>query len=69
MIEKKGATPISGISPKRNPEERNIRKQLGRVSRYLAKSTDANMRNSWESKIVVYKAQLVKAEARARFTK
>ena len=68
MTEKKGTSPISEISPKRSPEERNIRKQLGKVQRYLAASTNPNMRNSWESKIVIYKAQLVKAEARARFT-
>ena len=67
MTEKKGTKPASEISPKRSPEERNIRKQLGKVSRYLAASTNSNMRSSWESKIVVYKAQLVKAEARARF--
>ncbi len=66
MTEKKGTSPISEISPKRSPEERNIRKQLGKVRRYLAASTNTNMRNSWESKITVYKAQLVKAEARAR---
>ena len=67
MTEIKGARPVSEIIPKRSPEERNIRKQLGKVRRYLAASTDANMRSSWESKIVIYKAQLVKAEARARF--
>jgi len=67
VIEKKGTSPISEISPKRSPEERNIRKQLANVQRYLAASTNANMRSSWESKIIVYKAQLVKAEARARF--
>jgi hypothetical protein len=67
VIEKKGTSPISEISPKRSPEERNIRKQLANVQRYLAASTNPNMRSSWESKITVYKAQLVKAEARARF--
>ncbi len=69
MTEKKGTSPKSEISPKRSPEERNIRKQLANVQRYLAASTSPSMRNSWESKIVVYKAQLVKAEARARFIK
>jgi hypothetical protein len=67
VTEKKGTTPISEISPNRSPEERNIRKQLGKVRRYLAASTNPNMRSSWESKITTYKAQLVKAEARARF--
>jgi hypothetical protein len=68
-------TPIKGTPPgpetnaRRNPEERNIRKQLARVSRYMAKSTNANIRNSWESRIAVYKGQLAKAEARARFIK
>ena len=62
----KGTLPVSEISPKRSPEERNIRKQLNNVRRYLAKSTDANMRSSWESRIAVYEAQLEKAEARAR---
>ena len=61
----KGTLPISEV-PKRSPEERNIRKQLGNVRRYLAKSTDANMRSSWESRITIYEAQLKKAEARAR---
>jgi len=69
VTEKKGTSPISEISPKRSPEERNIRKQLGKVRRNLAASTNTNMRNSWESKITTYKAQLVKAEARARFIK
>ena len=67
MTQIKGTLPVSEISPKRSPEERNIRKQLGNVRRYLAKSTDANMRSSWESRIAVYEAQLEKAEARARF--
>jgi len=69
VTETKGTKPVSEISPKRSPEERNIRKQLGKVRRYLAASTNTNMRNSWESKITTYKAQLVKAEARARFIK
>jgi hypothetical protein len=60
-------TPVSEISPNRSPEERNIRKQLSRVRRYLAKSTSADMRNSWENRIAVYEGQLEKAEARARF--
>jgi hypothetical protein len=67
MTQIKGTLPVSEISPKRSPEERNIRKQLGNVRRYLAKSTDATMRSSWESRIAVYEAQLEKAEARARF--
>ncbi|MGA2137651.1 MAG: hypothetical protein ABSH14_02200 [Verrucomicrobiia bacterium] len=71
MIPTEGTLPISKVhpkqSPKRSPEERNIRKQLGKVRRYLAKSTDANMRSSWESRIAVYETQLAKAEARARF--
>jgi hypothetical protein len=67
VTEKKGNSPLSEISPKRSAEERNIRKQLANVQRYLAASTNANMRSSWESKIIVYKAQLVKAEARARY--
>jgi hypothetical protein len=66
MIPIKGSLPISEVQPKRSPEERNIRKQLGNVRRYLAKSTDANMRSSWESRITIYEAQLEKAEARAR---
>jgi hypothetical protein len=67
MTQMKGTMPISEVGSKRSPEERNIRKQLGKVRRYLAKSTDANMRSSWESRITVYEAQLAKAEARARF--
>jgi hypothetical protein len=67
MIQAKGALPDSAVQPIRSPEERNIRKQLGKVRRYLAKSTNANMRNSWESRITIYEAQLVRAEARARF--
>jgi hypothetical protein len=67
MTQTKGTLPISEDSSKRSPEERNIRKQLGKVRRYLAKSTDANMRSSWENRITVYEAQLVKAEARARY--
>jgi hypothetical protein len=67
VIQTKGAPPVSEIDPKRSPEERNIRKQLGRVRRYLAKSTDANFRFSWENRIIVYEAQLARAEARARF--
>lgn len=63
----KGTSPISAVGSKRSPEERNIRKQLGKVRRYLAKSTDPNFQTSWESRIMIYEAQLVKAEARARF--
>jgi hypothetical protein len=67
VIPIKGTLPVSEVS--RSPEERNIRKQLGRVNRYLAKSTSAEMRNSWENRIAMYKTQLVKAEARARYGK
>jgi len=67
MMQPKGTLPISEVGPKRSPEERNIRKQLGKVRRYLAKSTDASFRNSWENRITVYEAQLARAEARARF--
>jgi len=71
VIPTEGTLPISKVQPKRSPErspeERNIRKQLGKVRRYLAKSTDANMKTSWENRIIVYEAQLAKAEARARF--
>jgi hypothetical protein len=67
MVQTKSTAPVSEVHPKRSPEERNIRKQLGKVRRYLAKSTDANMKSSWENRIIVYEAQLVKAEARARF--
>ena len=67
VIQIKGTLPVSEVRPKRSPEERNIRKQLGKVRRYLAKSTAANMRSSWESRITIYEAQLAKAEARARF--
>jgi hypothetical protein len=66
MTEKKGTSPISEISPKRSPEERNIRKHLGRVRRNLAASTNGNMRSLWETRITRYEAQLVKAEARVR---
>jgi hypothetical protein len=66
MTPTKGTVPIS---PKRSPEERNIRKQIGKVRRYLAKSTDATYKSSWESRIRVYEGQLAKAEARARFIK
>ena len=69
MTQIKGTLPGSEIGSKRSPEERNIRKQLGKVRRYLAKSTNANMRSSWESRITVYETQLKKAEARARFIK
>jgi hypothetical protein len=69
MAQIKGTLPISEIASKRSPEERNIRKQLGKVRRYLAKSMDANMRSSWESRIAVYETQLEKAVARARFIK
>jgi hypothetical protein len=69
MTQTKGTQPISEVGSKRSPEERNIRKQLGKVRRYLAKSTDANFRSSWESRITVYEGQLAKAEARARFIK
>jgi hypothetical protein len=68
VTEKKGITPNSEISPQRSPEERNIRRQLGRVRRYATASTNANMRSLWETHITRYEAQLVKAEARARFT-
>jgi hypothetical protein len=67
MTQTKGTLPHSEVQPIRSPEERNIRKQLGKVRRYLAKSTNANMRNSWESRITIYEAQLTRAEARARF--
>ncbi len=67
VIQTKGTVPASEVSRNRSPEERNIRKQMGKVRRYLAKSTDANMRSSWESRITIYEAQLVKAEARKRW--
>ena len=67
MTQIKGTLPISEVHPKRSPEERNIRKQLGKVRRYLAKSTDANFKSWWENRIIVYEAQLPKAETRARF--
>jgi hypothetical protein len=66
MSQIKGTLPVSKIHPTRSPEERNIRRQLGKVRRYLAKSTDANFKSSWESRITIYEAQLVKAESRAR---
>ena len=66
MIQIKDTVPVSEVRPKRSPEERNIRKQLGRVRRYFAKSTDANIKSAWESRIAIYEAQLEKAEARAR---
>jgi hypothetical protein len=69
VIQTKGASPKSEVSRNRSPEEKNILKQMGKVRRYLAKSTDSNMRSSWESRIAVYEGQLVKAEARARFIK
>jgi hypothetical protein len=67
MIQIKGTPPISDAGSKRTPEERNIRKQLAKVRRYLAKSTEPTFRSSWESRITVYEAQLARAEARARF--
>ena len=67
MTQIKGTPPISEVGSKRSPEERNIRKQLGKVRRYLAQSTDANMRSWWENQIKTYETQLAKAEARARF--
>jgi hypothetical protein len=67
MAQIKGTPPISDIGQKRSPEERNIRKQLGKVRRYLAKSRDPNFTSSWENRITVYEAQLAKAAARARF--
>jgi len=67
MIETKFTPPVSEVRPKRSPEERNICKQLGKVHRYLAKSTDANMRSWWENQIKTYEKQLAKAEARACF--
>jgi hypothetical protein len=67
MIQIKDTLPVSEVRPKRSPEERNIRKQLCNVRRYLAKSTAANIRSWWESRIAAYETQLAKAEARARF--
>jgi hypothetical protein len=67
MTQTKDTRPVSEVQPKRSPEERNIRKQLGKVRRYLAKSTAVNFKSSWESRITIYEAQLAKAEARARF--
>jgi hypothetical protein len=69
MIQIKGTLPVSEVSPKRSPEERNIRKQLGKVRRYLAKSKADSVRSWWESRITVYEKQLKRAEARARFIK
>jgi hypothetical protein len=67
MTEIKGILPVTDIHPTRSPEERNIRKQLGNVRRYLAKSKADNGRSWWESRITVYEKQLKKAEARAGF--
>jgi hypothetical protein len=67
MTQIEGTLPVSKIHPKRSPEqspeERNICKQLGKVRRYLAKSTDANMRSWWENRVKTYETQLAKAEA------
>jgi hypothetical protein len=65
VTEKKGTSPDSEISPNRSPEERNIRKQLGRVRRNLAASTNSNMRSLWEGRITTCETQLAKAKARA----
>jgi hypothetical protein len=67
MTQIEGTLPISKVSPKHSPEERNICKQLGKMRRYLAVSTDANFSSSCENRIIVYEGQLAKAEARARF--
>ena len=67
MTEINGSPPISKVSPERSPEERNIRKQLGNVRRSLAQSTNSNFKKWWESQIIVYEKQLVKANARACF--
>ena len=69
MIPTKGAPPISEVGSKRSPEERNIRRLLGKVRRHLAKSTNATFKSSWESRVKILEAQLTKAEARARFIK
>jgi len=66
VIQIKGTLPVSEVRPKQSPEEHNICKQLGKVRRCLAKSTDANFKSFWESRITVYEKQLAKAEARAR---
>ena len=67
MTQIKGTLPISEVGSKRSSEERNIIKQLGKVRRYLAKSTDTNFKSWWENQIKVYEAQMAKAEARGRF--
>jgi len=69
MTQTKGALPISEVGSKRSPEERNIRRLLGKVRRHLARSTEATFKSSWESRVKVLEAQLATAEARARFIK
>ena len=63
----KGTPPVSEISRIRSPEERNIRRQLGKVRRYLDKSMSPSIRTMWENRIAIYETQLVKAEVRAGF--
>ena len=65
MAQTKGTLPDPEISRKRSPEERNVRKQLADVRRYLDKSMSPSMRSIWESRIAICEKQLVKAEARA----
>ena len=47
--------PSSEVDPKKTTNERDIGRQLGKVCRYLAKSTNANMRNFWEGRITILK--------------
>jgi len=65
----KGPLPIPEAGSKRSPEERNIRRLLGRVRRNLAKSTQATFKSSWESRVKTLEAQLATAGVRARFIK
>jgi hypothetical protein len=67
MTQTTGTLSVSEVDPKRSPEERNIRRQLCNVRRYLAKTTADNAKSWWESRIKTYEKQLAKAEARARF--
>jgi hypothetical protein len=66
MTQTTGTLPASEVDPKRSPEERNIRKQLSNVRRYLAQTTADNAKSWWESRIKTYEKQLAKVEARAR---
>ena len=61
----KGTSPVLVVCSKRNASVCNLRTRIKKVRGYLAKSTTADLRSAWESRIASYEKQLAKVIASA----